>query len=189
MSLSFDDTPDVLTQAELDDIESGGVIPDNEYFATIMTVDAITNENKGTEGVQFTFEIDEGPFKGKKIKDTLWQTAATAWRRRIFECKLGVLVKAADGSYYRNPAMTGWGDVAGQRVKIVTETESYTKKNGTKGQISRVRGNGLKRLDEPAEPVSTKGPPRPTVNGGNGTGFAPVGASSPAKSHAIPDDL
>lgn len=182
MGLAIEDTPETMTQSELERMESGNLVPEGEYFATLMDVEEIVSNEKGTEGLEFSFEIDDGQFTGTKIKDTLWETDSNKARKRIFECKLGILKwDTAKGMYVRDTSKTSWKDCCGERVKILVEVENYERKNGTKGQKNKLKYGGVKRLDEPAAKEL-----KAASVGANGAASAPPSAAAKAK---IPDDL
>lgn len=171
-AIDTDDTT-TITEQDLQRMEQGQLLPDGWYRARVEDVAEIQSKEKGTEGLEFTWEITEpGPHRGEKIKDTLWDTSDTKRRRHFWECRLGVRIKDAEGKYVLNPKVTDWRDAIGTEARIELETEEFKRKNGTLGKKSRVKMFGLKRLDEPL----------PTA-----TAAAPTAPARPPV--AIPDDL
>lgn len=182
MSLDLLNVPNEVTEEELTKIQMGNVIPKGIYKAEVVGVESVISPTKGTDGVKFTYEIDEGDHVGTKIEDTLWQTDFTKGRERFLQCKLGVLIKQAGSEkYIRNPKVSNWPDVVGAKVQIEVGIEDFDRKDGSKGHKNVVPMYGVHRRDEIVKQSSSS-------DSSNGNGKHSTATTAAAQSK-IPDDL
>lgn len=81
---------------------AGGLLPPGRYNAKLVGAARTTSATKGTPGWELVFEVQAGPFKGTKVKDTLYTTdnEKSIERRKVIANRLGVTQKSPDGKGY-----------------------------------------------------------------------------------------
>lgn len=92
LGISEDDLRDMDPDRVEAEMASGGVAPEGKYHA-LVTGAKKTDAKSGSEGTEIEFEFLAGPFKGSKVKDTVWKSDNAKARNRgvIMAHRLGLL--------------------------------------------------------------------------------------------------
>jgi hypothetical protein len=80
-------------------MESGGLIPPGKYRARLDGAKRTESKQKQTPGWELTFTVQDGPFKGSEVTDTLYITDNSKSKDRIalFGHRLGLLERKGNG--------------------------------------------------------------------------------------------
>lgn len=137
---------------------SGGFepLPDDTWF-NVKVLDAeLRTASTGSIGVRLDMEVEDGPYKRRRIFDTMWITPkSAAWFREK--------VSAFGIDLPEGPLEFDEQQLVGRRAAVITEQETYTNAKGEQKVEARPKaydkrsGSGLSedwREQVPATPVS-----------------------------------
>lgn len=111
--------------------QGGGIVPEGQYLVQIIEAKEIRSQQKGTPGIECTFEIVGGPDNGRKLFDTLWITQGAAGR--VKWCLEAAGIPVPNGKLAIDPFM-----LQSKRVKVTVRHEKY-QKEGEERTAARVK--------------------------------------------------
>lgn len=129
----------------LDDrMAAGGLIPPGKYRAVLHGANKTVSKAKNTPGWELTFRVQEGPFAGSDVKDTLYITDNPRSRDRLalFGSRLGLLVRNKDARFVMAEGKVDFRDCLDAPCIIETLHEEYDRDDGTKGKAVRLAFGG-----------------------------------------------
>jgi hypothetical protein len=185
LGLTSDDLRAIDPERAEAELESGGVVPKGIYHAQCVGVSKRDSKSSDAEGYEFEFEILAGPFRGSKVKDTLWKSDKQSGRNRmtIFGKRMGLLIEVDNGGKKHlqlATGMSGWPDVRGWSGLIEIDVEEYaltdkvTKQpTGKKGHANRLTFAGILQDGDPKGKDIARGTPA-------NIGMLPRGSTTPA---------
>lgn len=155
------------------DMENPSPVPAGWYRARVAEVD--TDANSGN--LFLHFQITAGPFKGKKIKETLWnpenadsedKSANSRKKKLLFATRLG-LITAADKQKRDPHFRIVWDNALGVEVWIKVEQRTFDRKDKVTGKPTGEKGTSNQLTFDGVYPINDERVPQ-DVRLGTATG-------------------
>lgn len=164
--------------------EAGGLIPVGKYHVRVDGASPYTAQGgNGGTGTELEYHLLAGPFKGKTIKDTIWDpsdaqdedkraTTQNRWCR--FAHRLGLIgYDPKSKRYVEVPGKDGFTSCLGKEVVIEVNHRKFKRKDGSDGTAAGVSFGGIWDLGDPkvkdvVKAAAGSAPPPSTAPATNG---------------------
>lgn len=162
----------------VEDAEDFSPVPDGKYHVRVVEIEEKVTRN-GDPMWNLTLEVQEGPYAGRTIWDSLTFTAAALKRVKLVLSRLGVDVS---GKVKLDPSL-----IMDREAIVEAVVEEYQKSDGGTGKKSKVPFAGYEKYS--AEAMAALAKPGAGANGGAavaGAGAGPAVSQGPITTRTKP---